>query len=117
MERLCRIPMIKQVRERLKEIEFLTESIKLVNRVKRHKLEHCAYSTFIGRDFTAENMLSLYADGIYSFEYLQNIFYERLGECPRDWKNDVYGETLWEEVKTFVKDNDDVELQSIQKKR
>lgn len=110
MERLCRIPMINQVRERLKEIKFLTEAIKLGNMVKNHRVEYCAHGTFIGRHFTAENMIALYAYGIDSYEYLQNIFYERLGEYPRDWKNDVYGKPLWEEVKTFVKDNDDVEL-------
>lgn len=110
MERLCRIPMINQVRERLKEIKFLTEAIKLGNRVKNHRVEYCAHGTFIGRHFTAENMITLYSDGIYSFEYLQNIFYDRLGECPLGWKNDDYGKSLWEEVKTFVKDNDDVGL-------
>ena len=110
MERLCIIPMINQVRERLKEIEFLTEAIKLGNMVKNHRVEYCAHGTFIGRHFTAENMIALYADGIDSYIYLQNIFYDRLGECPLGWKNDDYGKSLWEEVKTFVKDNDDVGL-------
>jgi hypothetical protein len=102
--------MINQVRERLKEIKFLTESIELGKRVKKRKLEYCAYDTIIGEDFTAINIISLYADGIDSFEYLQNLYNHHSGKYPRDWKNDVWGKSLWEEVKTFVKDNDDVEL-------
>lgn len=96
--------MINQVRERLKEIKFLTESIELGKR------EYCPYDTIIGADFTAINMILLYEDGIDSFEYLQNLYNEHLGKYPRDWKNDVWGKSLWEEVKIFVKDNDDVEL-------
>lgn len=98
--------MLNQVRERLKEVEFLTEAIKLGNRVKRHREEFCDYGTYSGKYFTAENMISLYSNGIDAYEYLQNLFYERLGDSPRDWRNDIYGKPLWEDVKAFVKDHD-----------
>ena len=96
--------MINKLNKRLAELKLLKESIDLCYRVKIHRAAEYYYShnRHDDKHFTIENMISLYEEGIDSYEYLQELIGGRIGEYPYDWKIDEKGRLLWEEVKKFM---------------